>query len=195
MASMWDRQTEGDLVAAWRRGDQEAAREVVARFGPTLLRVALALCPRAEDAEEVVQDALLRAHRALGSFDPTRGALHAWLIGITANRARQVRRGLARYSRLLTRMTRDSFVAVSTPASPLRGDLDLARRRLATLPPREREAFVLVEIEELSSTEAARAMGIADSTVRVLVTRARARLQRKSDLPQALPVRAEGRGR
>jgi RNA polymerase sigma-70 factor (ECF subfamily) len=105
--------------------------------------------------------------------------LHAWLIGITANRARQVRRGLARYALLLTRMARDSYV-VSTPASPLRGDLELARRRLALLTPRERAAFVLVDIEELSSTEAARAMGISDSTVRVLVTRARARLQRRA---------------
>ena len=194
MASMWDRQPEEDLVTAWRRGDQEAAREVVARFGPTLLRVALALCPRAEDAEEVVQDALLRAHRAVETFDPARGVLQAWLIGITANRARQVRRGLARYALLLTRISRDSFV-VSTPAAPLHGDLELARRRLATLPPREREAFVLVEIEELSSTEAARAMRISDSTVRVLVTRARARLQRKSDLSHAFPARAEGRER
>jgi len=193
MASMWDRQREADVVTAWRRGDQEAAREVVARYGPTLLRVALALCPRAEDAEEVVQDALLLAHRALGTFDPARGALQAWLIGITANRARQVRRGLARYALLLTRISRDSFV-VST-AAPLQGDLELARQRLATLSPREREAFVLVEIEELSSTEAARAMGISDSTVRVLVTRARARLQRESDLPHALPARAEGRER
>ena len=167
---------------------------MVARYGPTLLRVALALCPRAEDAEEVVQDALLLAHRALGTFDPARGLLQAWLIGITANRARQVRRGLARYALLLARMARDSYV-VSTPAPPLRGDLELARRRLAMLPPRERAAFVLVEIEELSSTEAARAMGISDSTVRVLVTRARARLQRKSELSHALPARAEGRER
>jgi DNA-directed RNA polymerase specialized sigma24 family protein len=91
-------------------------------------------------------------------------------------------------------MARDSYV-VSTPASPMRGDLELARRRLAMLPPREREAFVLVEIEELSSTEAGRAMAISDSTVRVLVTRARARLQLKSDLPHALAARAEGRGK
>lgn len=194
MASMWDRQREADVVTAWRRGDQDAAREVVAHFGPTLLRVALALCPRAEDAEDVVQDALLRAHRALGTFDPARGVLHGWLIGIAANRARQVRRGLARYTLLLTRIARDSYF-VSTSDPPLRGDLELARRRLAMLPPREREAFVLVEIEELSSTEAARAMRISDSTVRVLVTRARARLQRESELPHALPARAEGRGK
>ncbi len=192
---MWDRQTEADLVAAWRRGDQEAAREVVAQFGPTLLRVALALCPRAEDAEEVVQDALMSAHRALPGFDPKRGTLHAWLIGITANRARQVRRGLARYSRALARLGGDSFIAVSTPAAPLRGDLELARRRLAALPAREREAFVLVEIEELSSTDAGRAMGISDSTVRVLVTRARARLHGASERLHRLPTRAEGRGR
>lgn len=195
MAAMWDRRTEAELVAAWRRGDQEAAREVVAQHGPTLLRVALALCPRAEDAEEVVQDALLRAHRVLAGFDPARGALHVWLIAVTANRARQVRRGLARYSRFLARLSGDSYVTGHAPAAAQRGDLELARRKLAALPAREREAFVLVEIEELTSTEAGRAMGISDSTVRVLTTRARARLQRTSEQSHPLAARAEGRGR
>ena len=195
MTSMWDARTEAELVAAWRRGDQEAARGVVVQHGPTLLRVALALCPRGEEAEEVVQDALLLAHRALGSFNPARGSLRAWLIGVTANRARQVRRGLARYGKFLERLGADSYATTSTSAPPLHGELELARQRLAALPRREREAFVLVEIEELTSSEAGRAMGISDSTVRVLVTRARARLQRHTGIRRPVPARAEGRGR
>lgn len=191
---MRDRPGDGALVAAWRRGDPEAVRSVVALHGATLLRVALALCPRAEDAEEVVQDALLRAHRSLATFDAARGSLRAWLIGVTANRARQVRRGLARYARFLERFGRDPYAAPATSPSP-DGDLDLARRRLASLTRREREAFLLVDVEDLSSVEAGRILGISASTVRVLVNRARARLQRGATLPESVVVRAEGSGR
>jgi len=184
---------DAEMIAAWRRGDPLAAREVIALHGPAMLRVALALCPRVEDAEEIVQDALLRAYRALGSFDPARGDLRAWLVGVTANRARQVRRGLARYASLLARLGRESVLAAVAPAP--RTDLESARRKLAELPPREREAFVLVEIEELTSIQAARSMGISDSTVRVLVTRARARLQRRAPVTNPAAAHAEGRER
>lgn len=185
-------ETEQALAAAWERGDAEAARRIVLLHGPAMMRVALALCPRTEDAEEIVQDALLRAHRSLSSFDISRGSLRAWLIGVTANRARQVCRGLARYSGLLARMSREPYEQV--PPAALDGDLALARRRLALLPAREREAFVLLEIEELSSIEAGRVMRISDSTVRVLAARARNRLQRAQAVAHGGPVREEGRG-
>lgn len=193
MKPVSDTHTEGELVAAWRRGEHSAAREVVDEHGPAMLRVALALCPRVEDAEDVVQDALLRAHRALSHFDPARGGLHGWLIGVTANRARQVRRGLARYSGFLTRLKGETVLEPPAFAPPLHADFEVARRILAALPPREREAFVLVEIEELTSIEAGRAMGISASTVRVLVTRARGRLQPLT--ARSVPAGAQGRGR
>lgn len=191
---MPDDGAEATLVRRWREGDPDAVRQVVATHGPALLRVALSLCPRVEDAEEVVQDAFLQAHRSLASFDPRRGALRAWLVGVTANRARQVRRGLGRYLRLLARIASELYVAPSA-GTPERGDLALARRRLALLTPREREAFVLVELEELSSAESARIMGISDSTVRVLVTRARSRLERERTIAPAPPIQIEGRRR
>ena len=180
------------LVAAWRAGDPGAVRQLIGLHGPAMTRVALALCPRSEDAEEVVQDALLRVHRSLGQFDPGRGSLRAWLVGVTANRARQVRRERRRYGGLLARFGREPYVP-GPPGEPA-GDLDLARRRLAALPPREREAFVLVEIEELTSVEAARVMRISDSTVRVLVARARGRLHDEPAL-DAAPLRVERKER
>lgn len=191
---MNDGEDELDLIEAWRRGDPDAVRRVVALHGPSMLRVALALSSRSEDAEEVVQDALLRAHRSLASFDAERGTLGAWLVGVTANRARQVRRGLARYGRLLARLGRDPYVPFAPPAAS-HGDLAFARRRLASLPAREREAFVLVEMEELDSMEAARVMGISDSTVRVLVSRARNRLRQGANLAAHVSLPAEWRGR
>src|SRR6185295_8001145 len=175
-------ENEDALVEDLRRGEPGAVRRLIEAHGPTMTRVALALCRRVEDAEAIVQDALIQAHRSLTSFDPARGTLRSWLVGLTANRARQVRRGLSRYGSLLERMGREPPV----PADPstTREDLAFARRRLALLPRREREAFVLVDLEELSSMEAARVMGISDSTVRVLALRARSRLQQgRSEAP------------
>jgi RNA polymerase sigma-70 factor (ECF subfamily) len=179
------------LAEAWSRGEPEALRRVVQLHGPALLRVALALCPRPEDAEEVVQDSLLLALRSASAFDPRRGGLRSWLVGVAANRARQVRRGVSRYHGLLARLGREPY----EPAAPAdrNGDLSFARQRLALLPAREREAFVLLELEDLSSVEAARVMGISDSTVRVLASRARARLQNGAGVLHAASMRLEGR--
>lgn len=169
------REDREDLARGWSSGDVEVARQVVQLYGPAMLRVALALCPRTEEAEEIVQDAFLLALRSASTFDPRRGDLKAWLVGVTANRARQVGRRSGRYQRFLARLSREPY-AISAPASS-NGDLGLARRRLAGLPAREREAFVLMDIEDLTSREAAQIMGVSDSTVRVLAARARARLQ------------------
>jgi RNA polymerase sigma-70 factor (ECF subfamily) len=181
------------LVEAWRRADAGAARRIVVLHAPAMTRVALALGSRAEDAEEIVQDALLHAHRSLDRFDARRGSLRSWLVGVTANRARQVRRGLARYGGFLARLRREPYE--TAPPASMHADVEFARRRLAALPAREREAFVLVEVEELTSAEAARIMHVADSTVRVLLNRARRRLRGESAPEPAHALRAEGRGK
>jgi len=186
-----DAEDEVRLIHAWRRGDADAASRVVALYGPAMLRVALALVPRIEDAEEVVQDALLLAHRALADFDPGIGTPRAWLVGIAANRARQVRRGQRRHAGLLHRILGQPYEASTTGA--VTGDLAFARRCLGDLPTREREAFVLVEMEELSSEQAARIMKTASSTVRVLLARARKRLQQRGAASASYALRAEGK--
>lgn len=179
------------LVQAWADGDVDASRRLIGLHGKAMLRVALALCHRPEDAEEVVQEAFLRALRSVTAFDPDRGSLRSWLLGVTANRARQFRRGTTRYRNLLERIQRDPYRA--HPIAAESSDLGFARRRLASLPAREREAFVLVDIEDLSSRDAAEVMGVSDSTVRVLAARARARLQEKIGENFAGSARAEGR--
>jgi len=178
------------LVQAWADGDAGASHRLIKLHGRAMLRVALALCHRPEDAEEAVQEAFLRALRAVPSFDPGRGSLRSWLVGVTANQARQFRRGATRYQNFLERIQRDPYRA--EPAAMESSDLGFARKKLAALPAREREAFVLMEIEDLSSRDAAGVMGVSDSTVRVLAARARLRLQEKLGSIHASSVRAEG---
>src|SRR5262249_19349669 len=128
---MQDDAQEAALIEEWRGGDPRAFSRIVTLYGPAMLRVALSLSRRPQDAEEVVQDALHRAHRSLATFDPTRGSLRSWLLGVTANRARQLRRGAARYGRLLALFARDPYVVRTSPFEA-HDDLAFARRRLAS---------------------------------------------------------------
>jgi len=193
MAGIIDAHDEERLLLGWRRGDPESVRRVIALWGPAMLRVALALCRRLEDAEDIVQDALLLAHRSLDEFDSRRGTPRTWLVGVTVNRARQVLRGQRRYAGLLGRFLQEPYE--TTSSMPFRSDLAFARECLGALPAREREAFVLVEMEEMSSEEAAQVMDVTASTVRVLLARARKHLRRSPPLSTALPLSVEGKSR
>ena len=77
--------TETDELTLARKaakGDRHACQQLVAMHGQRLLRLVCGLVPDAGEAEEVLQDALLRALRNLESFDAGRGSLASWLSTI-----------------------------------------------------------------------------------------------------------------
>src|SRR5688572_8024705 len=80
----------GALVAAAREGDATAFRILVERYYARCLRFARNMGLDAEDAEEAVQDALVRVHGALDRFAPG-AAFEPWLFRILANRCRSTR--------------------------------------------------------------------------------------------------------
>jgi RNA polymerase sigma-70 factor (ECF subfamily) len=78
--------TEAEFVERLRRGDEQAFEELVRTHGPRMLAVARRYLPREADAEDALQDALLNAHRNIGSFQG--GSLLAtWLHRVTVNAA------------------------------------------------------------------------------------------------------------
>ncbi len=83
---------ETDLIARAVQGDEEALAALYNRHAPALYRLAYGLLGDAEDAEEVVQDALAYALRRLDHYDPTRSAFTTWLHTITVSRCRNKRR-------------------------------------------------------------------------------------------------------
>jgi RNA polymerase sigma-70 factor, ECF subfamily len=130
-----------------------------------------------QDAEDVVHDSFLRAHRYFDSFDGTDG--RAWLLGIVRN---------ACFSWLRTNKAQplppDEAVDLKTPseASPermllLNEDIHALRNCIELLPPEYRAVVVLRELEELSYKEIATAAGVAIGTVMSRLNRARARLE------------------
>ncbi|MBI3746473.1 MAG: RNA polymerase sigma factor [Chloroflexi bacterium] len=140
------------------------------------------------DAEEVAQDALVRAHAALGTYDADRIRalrLKPWLATIAVNLARNRRRRAT--DRRPPTSLEPLVVAGLEPRIPsAAGPLEMAERRdarrrladeLLRLPPAMREAIVLRHVDGLSVAETALALGRPEGTVKAQVHRGLAQLR------------------
>jgi len=78
--------SEAELVAALKRRDESVFTEVVTRYHPALLRLAMVYCPSRAVAEEIVQEAWLGVIRGIDRFE-CRSAFKTWLFRILVNRA------------------------------------------------------------------------------------------------------------
>jgi RNA polymerase sigma-70 factor (ECF subfamily) len=164
-----------------RAGDAPAFEELVMTYQHRVFGVALRMLGNAAEAEEVAQEAFVRAHGALGDF---RGdaKLSTWLYAITS---RLCLNRLATGERRLTRQGEDALLRLSD-AGP-RPDAALERRELesalgraiAELPEDRRIVVVLRDIEGLSYEEIAQVLELELGTVRSRLHRARADLKEK----------------
>src|SRR6266581_3449076 len=86
-----------------------SAEELCRRHAASVCRFAALVAPNANEADDLAQDALLRAVRAVSSYDSTRGSAEAWLWKIVVNAARDSARRRERMRWLIER------IAISTP--------------------------------------------------------------------------------
>ena len=169
------------LVDRARRGDIGAFETLVRTHQHRAVNFARALMSDAADAEDVAQDAFLRAYRGLRSFRGT-SSFKTWLYQIVTNTART---HLARRRNRGDRGGGDTTAASEAtrePAAPDDVERDaIARdeidRALATLPAEQREAVVLRDVEGLEYAEIAAALGVPIGTVESRLFRGRARLR------------------
>jgi RNA polymerase sigma-70 factor (ECF subfamily) len=154
-------------------GDEEAFRLLYRRHTPRLYAVAVRLCGgRRADADDVMQEAWVRAARRLSAFE-WRSALSTWLTSIVVRcglerlRARRPERNVPLDAVAGSMSAHASDVAVAL-------DLDAA---IASLPDGYRVAVVLHDVEGWSHAEIARALGVAEGTVRSQLFHARRRLR------------------
>ncbi len=75
--------TDPALDLAFAAGEAAALRDVFDRYGGMILRIGQLSLTNQHDAEDLVQQVLVRAWRGRAGFDPARGTLAAWLLGIT----------------------------------------------------------------------------------------------------------------
>lgn len=185
---------EADLLARARGGSFLAFEEIVKRYERRVYGIALRIVRRHEVADDVAQEAFMRAHQALSTFDLDR-PFGPWICRIAANLAiNHVRSPEARETPLPE--------GHAESAAPGRGALDLVlerearevlERALGDLPAEQRAVFALRTFEELSYREIADALGISIGTVMSRLSRARERLREALGPYLGLPARrAEG---
>jgi RNA polymerase sigma-70 factor (ECF subfamily) len=173
------RQDELALVERCRRGDLGAFEELYRAHAGRLYSVALRLLGNPADAEDLLQEIFLAAHRKLDTF---RGesAVGTWLYRLATNLCLDHLRSRAGRSRQVTDSLegeREVFdTATSTLAEQTVTKMDL-ERALARLPEGCRAAFVLHDVEGLEHREVAEILGVAEGTSKSQVHKARLKLR------------------
>lgn len=179
---MWSISDES-LIAGLATGDPDATEAFVGRFQRRVYGLARAITGDDRLAEDVAQEALLRAWRHAATYDPRRGSVVTWMLTITRNLAIDQ----VRVRRPWPIDPETLLTSVLTTAEP--GPADVAeimdevgrlRQALTTLPPEQQRAIVLAGVLGLSGREVAEVeeipLGTAKTRIRAAMLRLRALL-------------------
>ena len=181
---------EEELLSAYRNGDVSAFDGLVELYSAKLYRVAYMLLENKQDAEEVVQDAFIRAYKAFPSF---RGdsSFETWMHRITLNLARNrfhwnKRRGMGLHVSLSAPQLNDPDSTspsqdMDLPDMTMQPDQELETHELENdietiinaLPAKFRESLLLRHREEMSYEAIAQTTGVPINTVKTRIKRAR----------------------
>jgi RNA polymerase sigma-70 factor (ECF subfamily) len=177
------------LVTAAKAGDVGAFEELVRRYDRNVFRIAQHITQNREDAEDVVQDAFLKAYENLPQFQ-MQSKFYTWLVRIAVNEAlMKLRR--RRPERMVSldeevRTEEDSMPREIADWSPNpeqqynQAELkDILGKTIQGLPPSFRTVFVLRDVEGLSTEETAEALNLSIPAVKSRLLRARLQLRER----------------
>jgi RNA polymerase sigma-70 factor (ECF subfamily) len=190
------READLELAQRCRRGDSAAFEELYRAHAGRLYNLVYRMAGSQAEAEDLLQDVFLQAHRKLGSF---RGdsSLGTWLYRLAVNQCLDFLRGRqARMSRTTDSLDDEGAAepAGAMPAVPTaisRLDLD---RAIARLPDGCRAAFILHDVEGFEHNEVARLLGVSEGTSKSQVHKARLKLRAMLRTPAPAPTPATATG-
>lgn len=179
VASEPDRHEGGDLAVAVHRCEPGAFERLIDQFERPLFSYAHGILQNAFDAQEVVQDAMMRAHKALTrQYDEARCAalmLRPWLFrtvrNLCLNRRRSKRSSLEQPLESFDDGRLGPFVSLEGSDLERKEEIELLRRAMALLPVDARELIVLRFMEEMSYAEIAKTVGSSEAALRGKVFR------------------------
>ena len=185
-----DQLDDSQLLRSMMAGDEEALVSLYRRRQGAVYRFAYQMSGSVPLAEDVTQEVYIFLMRNGQLFDPNRGSLQSFLLGVTRNYVLRRLRGES----LWTSLSDDEpdgageQICGSSPLDDLTRaeSIESVRKAVLSLPERYREVVVLCELQELSYGEAAEVLECAIGTIRSRLHRARALL-----LDKLRPVRAE----
>ena len=169
----------GELAVAVHRCEPGAFERLIQRFERPLFTYADGILQNAFDAQEVVQDALMRAHKALTrQYDEERCAqlaLRPWLFrtvrNLSLNKRRSKRTSLEQPLESFDDGRLGPFVHLEGSELERKEEIELLRRAMALLPVDARELIVLRFMEEMSYAEIAKTVGASEAALRGKVFR------------------------
>lgn len=170
--------SDAELMRGVAEGDLACLGELYDRHAHGVWRAVSRTLTGSADVEDVVHATFLNLPRIAISYDG-RPECGAWLCGIAVRFSLRHSRGAGRFRQMLASFAHG--VTACAPSDPERSasnqeELAIFERALATLSARKRAVFVLVELEGLTSEEAAKALEIPASTVRTRLLHARREL-------------------
>ncbi len=171
-----------DIVARVLEGEVALFELIMRRYNQRLYRVARAILRDDSEAEDVVQDAYVRAYQHLSQFQ-RRAQFSTWLTRIAVNEALARVRRRRRWPEPME--TEEEFMPSASSAAPdpeYRASSseikELLEKAILDLPETYRTVLVLRDLEEMNTAETAEAMGLSEENVKVRLHRAHAMLRR-----------------
>ncbi|MEO6119202.1 MAG: RNA polymerase sigma factor [Terriglobales bacterium] len=177
------------LVNAAREGDMHAFEQLIQKYDRNVFRIAQHITQNREDAEDVVQDAFLKAYRNLNKFQGN-SKFYTWLVRIAVNEA--LMRLRKRKADKTVSMDEDvetedgSMPREVADWSPNPEQLfgqselgDILEKTIQGLPSSFRTVFVLRDVEGLSTEETAEMLGLSVPAVKSRLLRARLQLRER----------------
>jgi RNA polymerase sigma-70 factor (ECF subfamily) len=177
------------LVRSAKQGDVSAFEELVRRYDRNVFRIANHITHNAEDAEDVVQEAFLKAYQNLNRFQE-QSKFYTWLVRIAVNEALMK----LRRRRSDKTVSIDQDIETEEDAIPReiadwspnpeqqykQAELkDILTKTIQGLPPSFRTVFVLRDVEGLSTEETAEALDLSIPAVKSRLLRARLQLRER----------------
>jgi RNA polymerase sigma-70 factor, ECF subfamily len=177
------------LVNQAREGDVQAFEQLVKQYDRQIFRIAQHITQNREDAEDVVQDAFLKAYQKLHQFEGN-SKFYTWLVRIAVNES--LMRLRKRHTGRMVSIDED----VETPEGSMPRDLaewrpnpevmyeqtelaEILRKTIQGLPPGFRVVFALRDVEGLSTEETAEALALSVPAVKSRLLRARLQLRER----------------
>jgi RNA polymerase sigma-70 factor, ECF subfamily len=193
--------TDEELVARSVAGDTESFNQLILRWERPIYALAYRQIGREDDARDIVQDAFLRAFRALPGFKGE-AKFSSWLYRITLNLCRDFMRRARRAPFVQTPEGVDITDLAPSDAVPVESIEDVVTRKdlsrhvaraMGLLPEEQRSAILLKEYHGLTFQEIADLQGVPLSTVKTRLYQGLSVLRRELDARGRGPARAEGR--
>ena len=170
-----DRSAELALMNRLASGEESAMTELTAEYGERLQRMLVRLCAWSDDADDLLQEVLLKVWQKANRFDG-KGSLEGWLRQIAINQFRNHHRKRNSIQRMLK-----TFAGLATPVEhPADSQLDqieLTQHAMQRLGKADRSVLVLHYLEQLSIEDTARLLNISTDTLHVRLHRARKRMK------------------